>query len=412
MGAKDLLSHSVRIAWKDLTELVRNRLGMVLLIVMPLFMMTMIGFIYPSSTATISNLPVALVNQDQGFYNKTSGTNSTIPSQIFITGLQQMNNYTTNNQTQPPMLILSSASSMADIRDKVQKGKIDGGILIPDNFSESIMSGEQGTVIIVTDQSNPTTAAMFQAAMSATIEQMGTLFAQEKVETLNPAVTANNSLAIVKPYYSQTEGVVSGNPSYFNFIAPGIMAMTVMMSVMTGLPVAISKEKEDGTMDGMMVAPIDRLSIILGKALGQTVRGLFQGFIISALAVGLFGVVIHGSIMLVVALLLLGVYSFVGLGIVLTSFAKDQETAQMMMMTIMFPMMFLSGVFFPISQMPWYMQDIAKFLPLYYATDAMRRVMVLGAGVSDISIDLLILISFGTVMIAIAVPLFQRMMTR
>jgi ABC-2 type transport system permease protein len=378
---------------------------MVLLIVMPLFMMAMIGFIYPSNTATISNLPVALVNQDQGFYNKTSGTNSTIPSQVFITGLEVVNN-------QAHMLILSNALNMADIRNKVQKGEIDGGILIPGNFSASIMSGEQGTVSIIIDQSNPTTAEMFETALSATIDQMGTLLAQEKVETLNPAVTANNSLAIVKPYYVQTEGVVPGNPSYFNFIAPGLMAMTVMMSVMTGLPVAISKEKEDGTMDGMMVAPINRLSIISGKALGQTVRGLFQGFIIFALALGLFGVIIHGNILLVVALLLLGVFSFVGLGIVLTSLAKDQETAQMMMMTIMFPMMFLSGVFFPIQQMPWYMQDIAKFLPLYYATDALRKVMVLGAGVSAISTDLIILIAFGTVMIAIAVPLFRRMMTR
>ena len=394
----------MRIAWKDLTELFRNRLGLALLIVMPLFMMAMIGFIYPSNTATISNLPVALVNQDQGFYT-TSGVNSTIPSQIFITGLEGINN-------QAHMLILSSASSMADIRDEVKKGEIDGGILIPSNFSASIMSGEQGTVIIVTDQSNPTTAEMLQAALSATIDQMGTLLAQEKVQSLNSTVTANNSLAIIKPYYSQTEGVVPGNPSYFNFIAPGIMAMTVMMSVMTGLPVAISHEKELGTMDGMMVAPINRLSIILGKALGQTARGLLQGFIIFALAVGLFGVVIYGNILLVVGLLLLGVFSFVGLGIVLTSFAKDQETAQMMMMTLMFPMMFLSGVFFPIQQMPWYMQDISKFLPLTYATDALRKVMVLGAGVSDISTDLIILIAFGIVMIAIAVPLFQRMMTR
>ena len=96
----------------------------------------------------------------------------------------------------------------------------------------------------------------------------------------------------------------------------------------------------------------------------------------------------------------------------MTSLAKDQETAQMMMMTIMFPMMFLSGVMFPLQQMPWYMQDIAKFLPLTYAADAMRRVIVIGAGVPAISTDLIILIAFGVVMIAIAVPLFRRMMTR
>jgi ABC-2 type transport system permease protein len=399
MGAKTLLSHSFRIAWKDLTELFRNRLGLVLLIVMPLFMMVMVGFIYPSNGSTLSNIPVAIVNEDAGFGN------STIPSQTFITGLQQINNQT-------GMMVLSNASSMSDVKDQIQQGKLNGGIIIPSNFSACIMNGEQGTLIIMTDQSNPQISATIQAALSAVFNQMGTLLAQQKVQLLNPAVNATNSLAIVKPYNVQTEGAVSGNPSYFDFIAPGIMAMTVMMSVMTGLPVAISQEKEVGTLDGMMVAPINRLSIILGKTLGQVARGLIQGVIILALAVGLFGVTIHGSILLVFGLLLLGIFAFVGLGIVITSFTKDQETAQMLMMTLMFPMMFLSGVFFPIQQMPWYMQSISKVLPLTYASDALRKVMVLGADIPAISTELIVLIVFGTVMTAIAVPVFRRMMTR
>jgi ABC-2 type transport system permease protein len=399
MGAKTLLSHSLRIAWKDLVDLFRNRLGLVLLILMPLFMMVMVGFIYPSNGNSVSNLPVALVNEDAGYGN------STIASQTFIMGLQQINNQT-------GMFVLSNAASMGDIKDMVQRGDLDGGIVIPSNFTASILSGEQGTLIIVTDQSNPQISATIQAVLSGVFDQMGTMLARQNVQVLNPAVNASNSLAIVKPYNVQTEGVVSGNPSYFDFIAPGIMAMTVMMSVMTGLPVAISQEKEVGTLDGMMVAPINRLSIILGKTLGQTARGLIQGVIILALAVGLFGVTIHGSILLVFGLLLLGVFSFVGIGIVITSFAKDQETATMLMMTLMFPMMFLSGVFFPIQQMPWYMQVISKVLPLTYASQALRKVMVLGAGIPAISTELTILIVFGVVMTAIAVPVFRRMMTR
>jgi ABC-2 type transport system permease protein len=393
MGAKTLLSHSLRIAWKDLVELFRNRLGLVLLILMPLFMMVMVGFIYPSNGNSVSNLPVALVNEDAG--------NSTTASQTFIMVLQQIN-------SQRGMFVLSNASSMGDIKDMVQRGDLDGGIVIPSNFSASILSGQQGTLIIVTDQSNPQISATIQAVLSGVFDQMGTQLALDRVRPLN----ATNPLAVVKPYNVQTEGVVPGNPSYFDFIAPGIMAMTVMMSVMTGLPVAISQEKEVGTLDGMMVAPINRLSIILGKTLGQTARGLIQGAIILALAVGLFGVTIHGSILLVFGLLLLGVFSFVGIGIVITSFAKDQETATMLMMTLMFPMMFLSGVFFPIQQMPWYMQDISKVLPLTYASQALRKVMVLGAGIPAISTELTILIVFGVVMTAIAVPVFRRMMTR
>jgi ABC-2 type transport system permease protein len=399
MGAKTLLTHSLRIAWKDLTELYRNRLGLVLLVLMPLFMMVMVGFIYPSNGISASNLPVALVNGDAGYGN------STIASQTFIMGLQQINNRTS-------MITLSNATSESDIKSMVQKGDIEGGIVIPSNFTESILNGEQGTLIIITDQSNPQISATIQAVLSAVFDQMGTMLAQQNVQRLSPAVNASNSLAIVKPYNVQTEGVVPGTPSYFDFIAPGIMAMTVMMSVMTGLPVAISQEKEVGTLDGMMVAPINRLSIILGKTLGQTARGLLQGVIILVMAAVLFHVAIQGSILLVFALLLLGVFSFVGLGIVITSFAKDQETAQMMMMTLMFPMMFLSGVFFPIQQMPWYMQDISRVLPLTYASQALRKVMVLGAGIPDITTELTIMIVFGAIMTAIAVPVFRRMMTR
>jgi ABC-2 type transport system permease protein len=399
VGAKTLLSHSFRIAWKDLVDLFRNRLGLVLLIVMPLFMMVMVGFIYPSNGNSISNLPIALVNEDAGYGN------STFLGQNFTASLQQINNQT-------GMFVFSNASSMGDIKDMIQRGDLDGGIVIPSNFTASILSGEQGTLIIVTDQSSPQISATIQAVLSGVFDQMGTMLARQNVQMLDPAANANNSLAIVKPYNVQREGVVSGNPSYFDFIAPGIMAMTVMMSVMTGLPVAISQEKEVGTLDGMMVAPINRLSIILGKTLGQTARGLIQGVIILALAVGLFGVTIQGSIFLVFGLLLLGVFSFVGIGIVITSFAKDQETATMLMMTLMFPMMFLSGVFFPIQQMPWYMQDISRVLPLTYASQALRKVMVLGAGIPAISTELTILIVFGVVMTAIAVPVFRRMMTR
>jgi ABC-2 type transport system permease protein len=398
MTARTVLNHSLRIAKKDLTELFRNRLGLVLLIIMPLFMMVMVGFIYPSN-GTVSNLPVALVNEDSGF------NNTFVPSQTFISMLQTINNQTGT-------MVLSNVSSVAQVKDMVQRGDLEGGIVIPSNFSESFSTGQQGTIIIVTDQSNPQISAQIQGVLHTIFDEMGTTIAQNQVQMLNPAYNSTSSLAAVKPYNIQTEGVVSGNPSYFDFIAPGIMAMTVMMSVMTGLPVAISQEKEIGTMDGMMVAPVNRLSILLGKTLAQTGRGLIQGVIILALAIGIFGVAIQGSILLVFALLLLGVFSFVGLGIVITSFTKDQETAQMLMMTLMFPMMFLSGVFFPIQQMPWYMQDISKLLPLTYASDALRKVMVLGAGVSQISAELIILIAFGIVMIAIALPVFRRMMTR
>jgi ABC-2 type transport system permease protein len=396
MGAKNMISHSFRIAWKDLMELFRNRMGLVLLILMPIFMMGMVGFIYPSETS-LNNIPIALVNEDKGFGGYSL-------SSTFILTLNTINENTS-------MLRLTNALNLDEIREMIQTGDAEGGIIISKEFTQNIMSGKQGTITIVTDQSNPQMSAMIQAVMNQVFEEMGTALAQQSVSN-QLGIDPSNALSIVKPYNIQTEGSIEGEFSYFDFIAPGIMAMTVMMSVMTGLPAAISQEREVGTLDGMMVAPINRFSVILGKTIAQMARGILQGVLILALSMILFGVTIHGNILLVFALLLLGVFSFVGLGVVLTSFAKDQETAVMMMTTIMFPMMFLSGVFFPIEQMPPFMQGISKVLPLTYVADSLRKVMVLGADIPAIAPELSILIVFGIIMTVIAVPVFKRAMTR
>ncbi|MCK4313940.1 ABC transporter permease [Candidatus Bathyarchaeota archaeon] len=397
MDAKSLVSHSLMIAWKDLMELLRNRMMLIMLVLMPLLMMTMAGFMFPSSTS-ISHVSVALVNKDEGYGNYSSA------SAVLIAALGTMEGIT-------DMMTITNASTLDEVRSMIQEGEVEGGLVIASNFTSNLMTGKQGTITIITDQTNPQMSMLLQIVLKEVLEQMGTWLAQQNIQGL-PAVNASNSLAMVKPYDVQTEGAVAGDFSYFDFVAPGLMAMTVMMSVMTGLPAAISHEREVGTLDGMMVAPVSRFAVIFGKTLAQTVRGMLQGTIILALAVALFGVTIHGSILLIFVLLLVGVFSFVGLGVVITSFAKDQETAMMVMMALMFPMMLLSGVFFPTQQMPWYMQNISKALPLTYAATALRKVMVLGADVSMIATELAVLIGFGVVMITIAVSVFKRAMTR
>ncbi len=398
MGAKRILETSFRVAWKDLKELQRNKLGLLMLILMPLLMMMMMGFIYPSgSSIDMSNLKVQVVNLDTGFM----GNNV---SDVFAQAVNKINTQSVNMQ-------FTNGTTVVALTDSIQRGDVDAGIILPENFTHCVFTNQQANITIISDNSNPQVSQQISGVLSGIIKAMSQQVAQSKIaSSLN--ITTTQAASYIAPYAVTTEGVVGGNTNYFEFIAPGMMMMTVMMSVMTGLPGAINREREMGTLDGVMVAPINRVSIILGKTIAQLTRGLLQGFIIMVLAMVLFGVTIQGSIILVIGLLLLGVFSFVGLGVCLTSIAKDQETATMIMMTIMFPMMFLSGIFFPIKMMPGFMQTISSFLPLTYASDAMRKVMVLGAGVPQIATDLTVLIIFGVVMLAIAVPLFRKMMTR
>jgi len=396
MSVKRLLRHTAWICWKDLLEFSRSKMRVVMLILMPLLMMVMVGFIFPSGSS-ISHQPVAIANQDLAVDGISFGDR-------FISQLAAVNNQT-------GMMDISNATGFDDIKTMIQDGEISGGIIVPANFTSDLLHHKQGSITVMTDQSNPQMSAMMQSVLTAVIEQLGTQVAEYNLnQTYN--VSLEDAPAILQPYNVETKGIVPGNPNYFEFVAPGIMAMVVMMSLMTGLPHAISYEKDMGTLDGMLVAPTSRWAIILGKVSSQSIRGLIQGFVILVLAVALFGVAIHGSILLVVLLIMLTVFSFVGLGILITSFADKEETATMVMMTLMFPMMFLSGVFFPIQQMPAFMQTIANFLPLTYAATAMRKVMVLGAGTPAIFTEVLILAVFGIVTLTIAVPMFKKAMSR
>ena len=165
-------------------------------------------------------------------------------------------------------------------------------------------------------------------------------------------------------------------------------------------------------MDGLLASPIPHISIILGKVGAQTVRGLIQGFLILGLSMLLFGVQIYGSPIIMCVVLLLGTASFVGVGIIMTAIAPDQETAQMMTMILQFPMMFISGILFPIDQLPGWLQLIGKALPLYYAADALRKVIILNASLAVITPDLLILIAYTFLTMTAAIPLFEKAMKR
>jgi ABC-2 type transport system permease protein len=130
------------------------------------------------------------------------------------------------------------------------------------------------------------------------------------------------------------------------------------------------------------------------------------------LSILLFGVVVYGSVLVMVVVMLLGVASFAGIGIIATSVAPEQETAQMMMMLMQFPMMFLSGILFPMDQLPGWLQVVGKLLPLYYAADALRKVVVLNASLNQILPDVGVLFLYSIVTLSIAIPIFRKSMTR
>lgn len=394
MDIVKILKDSYHVMAKDLLELRRNRMSLAALFIMPLLFLVMFGFIFPTGN-TQQHMPMGLVNLDQG-----QGSNE------FIAQLEAMNKNTSYMDFQ-------SYSSVDEAKTAINKGKIYGVFILPPGFSENLTSGKSADFTVYIDNSNPQSAMQIQQVLSSTVSSMNNIKAEANVIKLgNETNQPVNPQAMIFPYIPNVQTTIPGQTNYFNFLAPGLMIMIVMMSVMTGIPEAISKEKEMGTFDGMLSAPISQISVIIGKTAALCTRGFIQCIIILAIAMILFGVTIQGSILLAFFMLLLGIFSFIGIGIMAISMSGDQASSTMIVNLLMFPMMFLGGVFYPIQQMPWFMQTISQFIPLTYAADAMRKIMLLNAGIGDVMTQILILVAFGVVTMAIAVPLFRKSMTR
>lgn len=396
------LKDGARICQKDLLDFSRDRARLISFTIMPIFMMIMTGFIFPSQNS-LKNIPLGMVDE-----SKTEVSQKII--QVFST-LKLGNSQ--------EVFELKYFQTADEAKEKIKSQEINGAVIIPADFTANLTHGEKAQTLIIPDQSNPQIAMMLTQIIEKITASTSSRFAQSKVDeiikiagTVSPQLAKLNPAVIIEPIQIQTEDLVPGNPNYFQFVAPGIMALVVMMAVMTGLAGSVSRERETGTLDGLLIAPISRLSIILGKALAQTVRGLFQGLVILLLAILIFKVHIFGSWLMLILLLILGVFAFMGIGILISALSSEQETAMTIMMTIQFPMMFLSGAFFPILQMPKIMQYISKAIPLTYEIEALRKVIVLGAGPTAVWREVLILFVFGVLTLAIAVPTFKRVITK
>jgi ABC-2 type transport system permease protein len=392
---------TTEIAKRDLLDLWRAKMLLVFFILMPLLFMTMFGFIYPPTVqvnpysgqipSQYPNLELAIIQQDNGLIARN------VEAQ-FIQIAESQGIFRVNEVT-----------DYATARNGIVKGQVTGIVVIPQGFSAAIQADTQATIQVTVDQTNPSVAAAVQSEVAeifgAIESQISTQYLQNLAPTVNPTFA-------LQPMAITSIPLIAGVPTSFEYLAPSFMALTVITGALNGVSTAISREKEQGTMDGLLVAPIPRQSVILGKIVAQTVRGLIQGFLILGLSMLLFGVVIYGSPITMLLVMVLGVASFIGVGIIMTSLAPEQETAQMMTTLLQFPMMFLSGILFPIAQLPVAVQYIGKAFPLYYAADALRKVVILNASVSIIMPDLLVLLAYSIVTMTIAVPIFNRAMSR
>ncbi len=350
--------NTLRIAWKDIKFLLRSKTLLVFSILMPVLMMLMMGYVFPKNL--------------EGNFKGKIGIYSEDP--VFSLMLKAK----TINANE--IVVFSSKDAYVEA---LAKGRVNAVVIIPKGF----MRSEKKVMKVIPNPSNPQAALM--------IPQMAF------------HLTENTKKKDIFKF--KLVGINGEDFNYYEFMAPGMMAMIAIMVISTGLAASITRERELGTLDGLMVAPISRASVVIGKILAQMLRGLIQALIVLCISIIFFGVKVHGSIFTTILLIVLATFSFVGIGIVITSGIKEQETAQIIMTAITFPMMFFSGVFFPIEQMPKIARYISYIFPLTYAADALRKNIVLGTPIKFLTFDITMLLSFALITSLLATLLFPKL---
>lgn len=395
------LVETKKIMWmlkKDLMVLWRHKPRLISLFVFPILMIALFGY---SMGGTVQNIPVVVVKQ-------TSGP---ITDQT-LNAIKGLNLYDVKEIITDP----DKGKQM------VQKGQVKAAIILPPDY-ENTNSSQSKAVTVYVDSSNqivsqaliPATQALFsQISAQVGLEQLQATGAQTspvQVQTSN--VTPTSSLAglniqnivdsinlqIVKQY---------GDIRYIDFLVPAILAMTVMFSAMFGMGESIAGERERGELARLFMTPTSVATVVGGKIISKLTIETARAIILIVVAILLFGVIINGSMALTLLLLVFSVLCFVGFGIMISARVNSQEDYTQIVMPFTMPMMFVSGVFFPLETMPWIFQKIAYLFPLTYANDALRAVMLKGAGIGDIWLDLVVLLGFTLLFFGLGVTRFNR----
>ncbi|MFH0961393.1 MAG: ABC transporter permease [archaeon] len=198
--------------------------------------------------------------------------------------------------------------------------------------------------------------------------------------------------------------------SYLDFLAPGVIIQTIAMGALFSGGVSLLFEKQLGVFNQLLVAPISKTSIILGKILSAVTMSMTSGLTAVVIAFFLGAKIKTGLVGLafLVILMFLIAFCFIGLGIAMTAYINDFQAWMMTMQLIIMPLWFVSGTFYPIESMVWWLKPLAAISPLTYATRAARNIMIRGFTISSVSFDLSILALLGLGMLIFGIKSFKR----
>lgn len=248
----------------------------------------------------------------------------------------------------------------------VYEGEALIGVYIPDDFARRIARGEAGRIFVAADARNTTTANVATGYVSAV------------VEALNREAGAAGPIEIVDRWRYNENGITRYN------IMSGLILGLAMIQVMLLAGLAVSREREEGSFDMMLMTPLSPVEILLGKAAAPIVIGVAQSLMIFSVCRWWFGIPFAGSIWLLIFVVTLFSTSIVGLALAISAWSKTLQQSVVLAFILLLPSLVLSGLMTPVAAMPGWMQTLTVMNPVRYGILTVRMIYFENAGLADV----------------------------
>lgn len=359
---------------KEFTQMRRDRMTFGMMIGIPIIQLMLFGFAINSDP---KNLPTAIVSADHSIFTRE-----------IITSLQNSSYFK----------ILPGNTSAAKAEKLLREGQVEFVLYFPQNFSKKLIHGDKPEILMEADATDPAATSNALSTMENISENFSKSFTGS-LSYLNP--TASPIRLIIQPKYNPNR------ITQYN-IVPGLLGVVLTMTMVVITSLAITRERERGTMESLLAMPVRPLEVMLGKLTPYIFVGYVQVIFILILSRYIFLVPINGSLVL----LLLACFPFIianlAVGLTFSTIAKNQLQAMQSSFFFFLPSILLSGFMFPFYGMPQWAQALGNCFPLTHFLVIVRGIMLKGNGLQEILPSLEAILLFFIVALIVGIKRYRQ----
>jgi ABC-2 type transport system permease protein len=334
----------------------------------------MIAFGYALDT-DVKHMPMMVLNEDR-----------TVESRQFIDSF-------VNTET---FRVVGEVQSVRELASEIRKGRAYVGLEIPPTFTRDVRAGNPAHVQLLVDGSNSTTALQaLNTALAVGLTQ--------SIESLLRETGRRDVPIDIRPQMLYNPAMKSPN-----FYIPGVIGIVLQIGTTFATAMAVVREREKGTLEQLLVSPLSRWGLMLGKLIPYLCIGMAMAFLLFIIMHFLFHVPIAGNVIAMLFSTLVYVFALLSLGLLVATKAENQMQALQMSMVFMLPSVFFSGFVFPRETMPWIFYALGSLMPATYFISLMRAIILRGANLFEYWPHLVILIAMSISLFVLCALRFRK----